>query len=137
MELCFLGHAMAQAVRCQPLTAEGWVRVWTSPFEICGGQSVTVRGFSWSTPVLLSVLPPLLHTNHSLNPAVVRRTRCHSLGILIQASAVLVKVENKYCHLSVHPPAISHHHRHHHHHHHHHHRLLTFCPLPLLFDFMM
>jgi len=35
-------------------------------------------GLSQSTPVLLSVLSPLLHTNHYLNPAVLRRTRCEA-----------------------------------------------------------
>jgi hypothetical protein len=53
-----LGHAMAQAVSRQPLTAEARVRSQVSPYGICGGQSGTGAGFSPST----SVFPCQLHS---------------------------------------------------------------------------
>jgi hypothetical protein len=41
----FLGRAMAQALRRQPLTAETRARFQVSPCGICGGQSGTGKGF--------------------------------------------------------------------------------------------
>jgi hypothetical protein len=75
IRVCFLGHTMAQAVSCQPLTAEAGVRVRTSPCEICGKKSGYGAGFCPTTSVLLSVIPPLLHTHLHLNTAGIRRTR--------------------------------------------------------------
>jgi hypothetical protein len=40
------GYTMAQAVSCQPLTAEAQVCAGVSPCGICGGQSGTRTGFS-------------------------------------------------------------------------------------------
>ena len=49
------GGAMAQAVSCQPLTADSRVRLQVSPCGVCDGQSVTGTEFSDSTSVPPSV----------------------------------------------------------------------------------
>jgi len=49
-----LGRVMAQAVICQPVTSEFWVRTQTTKGEICGGvQSGTATDFS----PIISVFP--------------------------------------------------------------------------------
>jgi hypothetical protein len=48
------GHAMAQAVSRQPLTAEEWVLTRVSPHGICGGQSDTGTDFSPHSSVFSS-----------------------------------------------------------------------------------
>jgi hypothetical protein len=50
-EGCLQGCAMAQAVSCQPLTAEAWVHAWVSLCGICEGQGGTGTGFSPSSLV--------------------------------------------------------------------------------------
>ena len=47
----FHGHALAQVVSCQPLTAEAWVHSQASLCGICGGQSGIGTGFSPNTVV--------------------------------------------------------------------------------------
>jgi hypothetical protein len=53
------GRTMAQAVSCQPLTAESWVCTWVYPCGICGVQSGTGTGFSLSS----SVFPCQYHSS--------------------------------------------------------------------------
>jgi hypothetical protein len=51
---------MAQAVSCQPLTAEARIHAQVSPCEICGGQSGT--GFSQVASVIRAMMMETLRT---------------------------------------------------------------------------
>ena len=48
------GHAIAQAVKCHPVTVQVSVRSQARPCGICGGQSETVTGFSSGSAVFPS-----------------------------------------------------------------------------------
>jgi len=72
--------AMAHAVSHRPLTAEVHVRSQDSAYEICGGQSGTLTGFSPSTSVSpLGIIPPTLHTHLHLHVDLTRRTTTQNM----------------------------------------------------------
>ena len=81
------GHAMDQAVNCQPLTRVTQVRYQASPYEICNGQSGTRTRFSpsiWVSPV--SAITPLLHTHLHLNITHIRRISSKAVLLWISRS---------------------------------------------------
>jgi hypothetical protein len=70
-----IGHPMAYAVSCQPLTTETHVRSQASPYNICDGQSGTGTDFSrilYICPVIM--ISPVLCTPFHLHVALTRRT---------------------------------------------------------------
>ena len=75
-----VGRAMAQAVSHRPLTAEVHVRSQDSAYEIFGGQSGTLTGFSPSTSVSpLSTIPPALQTRLHPHVDLTRRTTTQNM----------------------------------------------------------
>jgi hypothetical protein len=66
-----MGHAMAQAVSCWPLTMEACVRAQVIPCGICGGLSGTGTGFAPSS----SVLPCQYHSTMALHTRISPRKR--------------------------------------------------------------
>jgi len=79
-QLAISGRAMDQAVSCWPVTAEVRVQSLLIQCEICGGESGIVTGFSPSTSVFRSLIPPMLHTHLHLHVMLSRRTNGRSLG---------------------------------------------------------
>jgi hypothetical protein len=79
-----LGHAMSQAVSCDPLT----VKAQASPYGICGGQSGTGTDFSLSSSVSTcqyqSTVALHSHIIWGMNNRLVgcsSETQCHSNNI--------------------------------------------------------
>jgi hypothetical protein len=62
-----LGHAMAQVVSSQPLTAEARVRARVNPCGLCGGQSGSGTGFSPSS----SVFPCQCHSTVAFQTHII------------------------------------------------------------------
>jgi hypothetical protein len=84
---CLQGHAMGQAVNCQPLTRVAHVRYQASPYEICNGQSGIRTGFSpsiWVSPV--SVISSLLHKHLHFNITHIRRISSKAMLLWISRS---------------------------------------------------
>jgi len=70
---CHCSGSQVPTPHCRGLGASLDQSIWDLWWTIC-----REAGLSQSTPVLLPVLPPLLHTNHWFNPAVLRRTKCEA-----------------------------------------------------------
>lgn len=60
------GHVIGQAVICQPLTVEGQDWFWTNPWEFYDGQSDWYGIFFEHFGFLISVMPPVIHTQPNL-----------------------------------------------------------------------
>jgi hypothetical protein len=66
------GCAIAQVVRCQPVTADAWVGSKASPCGIFGGQSGTGTDFFPPSTLVfpVSIIPPLFHTHLSITNTI-------------------------------------------------------------------
>jgi hypothetical protein len=82
---------MVLAISCWPVTAGARVRSHVSLCEICCGHCGFATGFSSSIlffPVV-SVIPPMLHTNLHLHFTFTKKTNGKSLKTFVKAMLYL------------------------------------------------